>query len=181
MPYRRTVLAAGLGMAGATAVPAARAQPAACAPRRLEGDDWAAAVQAQEAACSAAPAARGAGAARHLTAVALYDPRVQFGFDSAVLDPMALPTLDRLAAFLLSPAALPRALRIEGHTDAVGMLRYNIRLSERRAESVLLYLVGRGVAEARMDSVGYGPLRPLPQTGGFDAANRRVQFLLGGG
>jgi OmpA-OmpF porin, OOP family len=50
---------------------------------------------------------------------------------------------------------------IEGHTDSIGSESYNQRLSERRALAVKHYLVSRGVAGDRLDTVGYGESRPV--------------------
>src|SRR5436190_19946382 len=51
---------------------------------------------------------------------------------------------------------------IEGHTDEVGTPVDNMKLSERRAESVVTYLVDKGgIARSRLKSVGYGETRPI--------------------
>jgi len=73
-----------------------------------------------------------------------------------------------------------KKVRIEGHTDNVGPKAFNMKLSENRARSVLEYLVGQGIAPARLDSAGYGPTRPLvPNTSRRNRAkNRRVEFVI---
>jgi OOP family OmpA-OmpF porin len=50
---------------------------------------------------------------------------------------------------------------VEGHTDEVGTSADNMRLSQRRAESVVNYLAGRGIARSRLQAVGYGETRPI--------------------
>ena len=73
-------------------------------------------------------------------------------------------------------------LRIEvgGHTDSRGSDALNLRLSQRRAESVLEYLAQAGVSRSRLSAVGYGEARPVAsndnETG--RALNRRVEFVV---
>jgi OmpA-OmpF porin, OOP family len=67
---------------------------------------------------------------------------------------------------------------IEGHTDNRGAAAYNKRLSERRAASVVKWLVARGVAKSRLSSAGYGMERPIDSNDTDEGrqANRRVEF-----
>ena len=67
---------------------------------------------------------------------------------------------------------------IEGHTDNKGKASKNMELSDRRARSVLNYLVGKGVASERLDAQGYGDSKPVAsnKTSKGRAANRRVEF-----
>ncbi len=71
------------------------------------------------------------------------------------------------------------SVEIQGHTDSQGSDRHNQRLSDRRAEAVRSYLVGRGVSPARMTSRGYGESRPVEsnRTREGRARNRRVEFV----
>ena len=71
-------------------------------------------------------------------------------------------------------------IRIEGHTDSRGNNAYNKDLSQRRADSVRTYLIEKGVAEDRLQSVGYGEEKPLVEGASADARakNRRVDFRL---
>ncbi len=71
-------------------------------------------------------------------------------------------------------------LRIEGHTDATGEASYNEDLSARRAKAVVAWLVARGVAPERLDSVGLGSKEPLGtnDTEEGRAKNRRVVFRI---
>jgi outer membrane protein OmpA-like peptidoglycan-associated protein len=101
---------------------------------------------------------------------------VQFGFDSAEIQPAARRQLDALAEGIrMLPAAKP--VTIEGHTDAVGTAQYNEQLSQRRANSVKKYLVAtHGINPARLRAVGMGQRETLPDLDPHAAANRRVQF-----
>jgi outer membrane protein OmpA-like peptidoglycan-associated protein len=128
-------------------------------------------------AAAVAAAAAGAGAAAAAAAlpssVAL---PVQFAFDSAEIMPGARAQLDALAEGirLLPPGV---AVRIEGHTDSSGSDAYNDRLSRRRAEAVMSYLVAlHRIDPARLRAVGLGEQETLPGRDPGAAENRRVQF-----
>jgi outer membrane protein OmpA-like peptidoglycan-associated protein len=101
---------------------------------------------------------------------------VQFGFDSAEIQPAARRQLDALAEGIrMLPAAKP--VTIEGHTDAAGTAQYNEQLSQRRASSVKQYLVAmHGIDPARLRAVGMGQRGMLPDLDPHAAENRRVQF-----
>lgn len=168
-----------------------------CQPVPLGGSDWGAAVAQREAGCAPVQAAPRPMMPNRMMpdrqpgmvpmpmppripppppVIAIYDARVQFAFDSADLLPAAMPALAELANFLLSGPGRHRFVRVEGHTDAIGSDAYNLGLSQRRAEMVRAYLLGRGVPATRMQAVGFGRLAPLPQTSPYDGVNRRVQF-----
>jgi len=69
---------------------------------------------------------------------------------------------------------------IEGHTDEVGTDADNMRLSQRRAESVVSYLVSHGIARSRLQAVGYGETRPIAdnQTEIGKRLNRRINAII---
>ncbi|AXK49352.1 flagellar motor protein MotB [Aliarcobacter trophiarum LMG 25534] len=69
---------------------------------------------------------------------------------------------------------------IEGHTDSVGSVPYNQKLSERRAASVVKALENLGVEKGRLNSVGYGKSRPIASndTAEGKAENRRVHAVM---
>jgi outer membrane protein OmpA-like peptidoglycan-associated protein len=56
----------------------------------------------------------------------------------------------------------------------------NMRLSEARANAVRVYLVSKGIAEDRLEAVGYGPTKPIAsnKTAKGRAANRRTEFRI---
>jgi peptidoglycan-associated lipoprotein len=100
--------------------------------------------------------------------------RVFFEFDSYALSPEARATLDAQAQWLNSNAQVN--VTIEGHADERGTREYNIALGEQRANSVRLYLEGRGVAASRMQVISWGKERP-EATGSDEqshARNRRA-------
>jgi peptidoglycan-associated lipoprotein len=72
---------------------------------------------------------------------------------------------------------------IEGHADERGSSEYNIALGNRRAASVMQYLVGFGLEPGRFRTLSYGEERPLAP-GSNEAAwsrNRRAEFRVSGG
>ena len=109
---------------------------------------------------------------------------VFFKTNGADILPRSFPLLENVASVLRSHPEITRVL-VEGHTDARGRRERNITLSQRRAESVVRFLVDRGqIAAARLEAHGYGPDRPRVQnasTAAEHAQNRRVEFNIPGG
>src|SRR5271167_4493965 len=86
--------------------------------------------------------------------VKIYLPAdVLFDFDKADLRSEAAPVLERVASALRSDPA--SSATIEGHTDGKGSDQYNQPLSERRAQSVRLWLIAYGVSNS-MTARGFG-------------------------
>jgi OmpA-OmpF porin, OOP family len=71
-------------------------------------------------------------------------------------------------------------MEVGGHTDNVGKEEFNKELSQKRAESVKEYLVGKGISSDRLTAVGYGMEKPLTsnKTKADKAKNRRTEFTL---
>ncbi len=69
-------------------------------------------------------------------------------------------------------------IEISGHTDNVGTLKYNTKLSEERAKAVVNYLVKKGIAQNRLEYKGYAFSQPVAPntTEEGRAQNRRVEF-----
>jgi len=107
-----------------------------------------------------------------------FDSDILFETDSASLVGASTSTLDQVALVLND---YPKtAVVVQGHTDSTGSEEHNQNLSERRAQSVQGYLLGRGVAAARMVSMGYGEGQPRDtnDTAEGRKKNRRVNILL---
>ena len=68
--------------------------------------------------------------------------------------------------------------RIEGHTDSTGSAELNQRLSQERAQSVMNYLIEKGIPSERMTAVGYGEDRPIADNNTREGrrTNRRVEI-----
>lgn len=84
-----------------------------------------------------------------------------FGFDSSVLR-LPQPKLDEIASALIANQQVSNVV-ITGYTDRLGSEKYNQPLSQQRAEAVKRYLVSRGVAAARVTSIGKGSSNPVIQ------------------
>jgi outer membrane protein OmpA-like peptidoglycan-associated protein len=71
-------------------------------------------------------------------------------------------------------------LRIEGHTDNVGLPENNMTLSQARADSVKAYFVGKGIDAGRLETAGYGDTKPKESndTKAGKAVNRRIEFTV---
>ena len=66
----------------------------------------------------------------------------------------------------------------EGHTDGIGTVPYNLKLSHRRADAVRDYLLKHGIPAPRLETEGYGKSRPVEtnDTPEGRAKNRRVEL-----
>ncbi|PNA31448.1 OmpA family protein, partial [Pseudomonas sp. MPR-AND1A] len=71
-------------------------------------------------------------------------------------------------------------IEVAGHTDADGEDSFNQALSEKRAQSVIDYLVKAGLPADRFTAVGYGSTQPVAgnDTDDGKAQNRRIEFLV---
>jgi outer membrane protein OmpA-like peptidoglycan-associated protein len=104
--------------------------------------------------------------------------RATFAFNSYRLPPGAGPELDALAQAMSSGPQLQLAqFDINGHTDIVGRLGYNMGLSMLRAGTVMDVLVSRGVIASRMRAQGFGPLHLLDPANPRSGVNRRVEVV----
>ena len=103
---------------------------------------------------------------------------IQFETGKDVILSRSFPILDAIANVMFENPTFN--LTINGHTDNVGKDEANQLLSERRAASVRRYLIGKGVAEERMTSNGFGATIPIAdnKTKAGRALNRRVEFLV---
>jgi len=105
--------------------------------------------------------------------------KIHFEFGKAVIKRESYPLLDQVAATLKDHPEI-RKLRVEGHTDNKGSAQYNLRLSQKRAEAVVEYLVKKGVERERLVPKGFGLTRPIASnaTEAGRAANRRVEMII---
>lgn len=105
---------------------------------------------------------------------------VNFEFDKAKLTVNAKTLLDQVADALLSRMDIK--VEVDGHTDGKGSGPYNQKLSERRAASVVQYLIGKGIDAGRMTSKGFGKTMPIApnDTDEGRELNRRVELKIVG-
>ncbi len=102
---------------------------------------------------------------------------VTFEFNKDRLTTNAQTILDTLAPAFPGQPSLK--VEIAGHTDSIGGAEYNLRLSQKRAEAVRAYLIGRGAKPEQLQAKGYGKTEPLisPEKTAEDRErNRRVEF-----
>ncbi len=81
-----------------------------------------------------------------------------YDFDKATLRPESKDALDQLVKLLEENPNV--TIELSAHTDYRGSAEYNKRLSQRRAESVIRYLIDHGIAQDRLTPVGYGKEQP---------------------
>ncbi len=103
---------------------------------------------------------------------------INFITNSAELSADAKKIIDEFASFLSENPSIE--IEIQGHTDNVGNDQTNMDLSDKRARSVYLHLIEKGIASSRLSSKGYGETQPIAtnQTEEGRAQNRRTVFLI---
>jgi OmpA-OmpF porin, OOP family len=102
---------------------------------------------------------------------------IYFDTASATIKPESEPALVEVVNLLNGSPALK--VYVVGHTDNVGGLESNLKLSSDRAASVVKAITARGVAASRLKSAGVGPYSPVASndTDEGKAKNRRVEFV----
>ncbi|WP_209505526.1 MULTISPECIES: peptidoglycan-associated lipoprotein Pal [unclassified Ruegeria] len=106
--------------------------------------------------------------------------RVLFAVDQSTLSPEAQTVLQGQADWLLANPDF--VATIEGHADEQGTREYNLALGARRANAAREYLISRGVAGSRLNTVSYGKERPIEicSTEECYSKNRRAVTVLTG-
>ena len=92
-----------------------------------------------------------------ITAPVLID-NIFYDFDKATLTPASIKSLDELVGLLKENPNV--TIELSAHCDYKGNAEYNKRLSQRRAQSVVNYLIAHGIEKERLTPVGYGKERP---------------------
>ena len=102
---------------------------------------------------------------------------VHFDFNKSNIRPEDAAVLDEAAETLKSHPNV--TVNVNGYCDAIGSVRYNLGLSERRANAVVRYLADHEVAEGRMSPHGYGKTNFVAtnKTAEGRAQNRRVELI----
>lgn len=142
------------------------------------------AAPAPPAAAATQPAAPAAAPAADTCAASFRDvlakEKIHFVTGSADITPESNAVIDQLAEVARRCARY--AVVVEGHTDNRGTDADNLRLSQRRAESVVLALRDRGVSDRQLRAEGFGESRPLRSgdSAAALAANRRIEFRVAG-
>lgn len=105
-------------------------------------------------------------------------PRIEFELNKAEILPQSLPALNQLLGLMNKYPGMK--ITVQGHTDNTGDSVFNQRLSLSRAVSVRQWLVDNGVTGSRIETQGYGQMRPIA-TNATDVgreANRRIEFII---
>lgn len=102
---------------------------------------------------------------------------IQYESGSFEPDPAARQNLDTIAETMKAYPNLKIA--VNGYTDALGSESGNLKLSQKRADAVRDYLVGKGVDSARITSQGYGEKFPVADNGSPEGRqkNRRIEIV----
>jgi len=103
---------------------------------------------------------------------------IYFNVSKFDLKPESFPELDRLAGIMQENPTM--TIRLEGHTDIVGNFDANVELSRNRVNEVKRYLITKGIDSDRIDTVGYGPSRPINTNKSLKERpeNRRVELVI---
>lgn len=107
----------------------------------------------------------------------LQDRRVTFKTGQAELAGSSLPVLAMIAGIARGCGA---AFEVASHTDDRGDAAVNQKLSQRRAEAAVRYLVQSGVSPGQLRAVGYGETQPIADNASAAGreANRRLEFRI---
>ena len=102
---------------------------------------------------------------------------VHFDFNKSNIRPGDAAVLDDAAATLKANPNV--TIDVNGYCDAIGSEEYNLKLSDRRAASVVSYLAGQGISESRLSPHGYGKSNFVAtnDTAEGRAQNRRVELV----
>jgi peptidoglycan-associated lipoprotein len=104
---------------------------------------------------------------------------IYYDLDKADIRPDAAIELDKLVQILLDNPKL--RIELGSHTDVRGSDMYNLRLSQRRADSAIAYLISRGISRDRLTATGYGETELIvdnAKTEEEHQINRRTEFKI---
>lgn len=102
---------------------------------------------------------------------------VNFDFDKATLRQEDIAIIDKDVTGLDKWGNVN--IEVAGHTDSRGSDKYNMKLSQRRAEAVRNYLISKGIAADRLTAKGYGESQPIADNATDEGRfkNRRVELI----
>jgi peptidoglycan-associated lipoprotein len=103
---------------------------------------------------------------------------IHFDFDKYNIKPNDISTLNKIVEFMKK---YPNTkIRVEGNCDERGTEEYNLALGQRRANAASRYIVARGIASSRIETVSYGESRPVDPRHCEEAwaKNRNAHFVV---
>ncbi len=105
--------------------------------------------------------------------------KIYFETNKAAILAKSHGILNQVAAILKQYHEI-KMLEVQGHTDSIGIAEHNMRLSQQRAQTVVDYLVRKGISVERVEARGYGEERPLSsnKTSRGRSMNRRVEMII---
>lgn len=106
---------------------------------------------------------------------------IYFEFNKSNITPQGALELDKLVTIMSDYADMN--ILVRSHTDTKGSQDYNLKLSERRAQATMQYLISKGISKDRLTAKGMGSSEPKVDcksncTDEEDAQNRRSEFLI---
>lgn len=103
---------------------------------------------------------------------------IQFEAGKATIKSSSNQILDLIAGIFIENSNY--YVEVQGHTDNTGKHDQNMKISQKRADAVMNYLIKKGVPAERLSAVGYGPDVPIAdnKTKAGRAKNRRVEFKI---
>lgn len=106
---------------------------------------------------------------------------VYFEFNKSNITPSGANQLDKLVKIMMEKPAM--VISVKAHTDSKGNAKYNLKLSEQRAQATVQYLISRGISKERISGKGFGFTEPKINCGTNcndeqDAINRRSEFII---
>jgi OmpA-OmpF porin, OOP family len=107
---------------------------------------------------------------------------IYYDFDKATLRSQSLIVLDTVVSIMLDNPNI--IIEMSAHTDSKGKDDYNMKLSQKRAQACVDYLISKGISTSRMIAKGYGETRPIAPNTSSDGKdnpegrqlNRRTEF-----
>jgi outer membrane protein OmpA-like peptidoglycan-associated protein len=107
------------------------------------------------------------------------EQQIFFAFGKPTIKQESIPLLDHLVAVLAKEKRIG-VLEIGVHTDARGNDEWNLELSQKRADAIRDYLIGKGIDQGRLRAKGYGETKPIDKgtSAAAMARNRRTELLI---
>ncbi|MET4081386.1 peptidoglycan-associated lipoprotein [Pedobacter sp. UYP30] len=99
----------------------------------------------------------------YLDQIAINEPvkldNIYYDFDKATIRPDAVKELDKLVKIMQDSPTI--FVELGSHTDSRGSDAYNLKLSQRRADAAVQYIISRGINKNRIEAKGYGETKPV--------------------